>query len=163
VIKEFLTRAGDFIRKIIDYSYPPFRKFVPQQIFHYGISGGINLVFDWVLYFLIFNFVLRKQMLDLVFVTLSSHVAAFALKFPITLLSGFFLQKYVTFSYSIDTKGRVQLLRYFGIVIVNVVIYYFGLKFFVESVGLFPSIANVIMSIFTSIVGYAGQKFFTFK
>jgi len=162
-MKTLLTKIGDFIRKIIDFCYPPFRKFVPLQVFHYGVSGGINLVFDWVLYFLIFNYILHQQMLYLGLVTLSSHVAAFVLKFPITLLSGFLLQKYVTFSYSIDTKGRVQLLRYLEIVIVNIVIYYLGLKFFVETVHLFPSIANVVVSIITSVVGYFGQKFFTFK
>lgn len=162
-MKELLTKIGEFIQKIIDFFYPPFHKFIPQQVFRYAASGGMNLVFDWVLYFLIFNYLLHKQMLDLGFVTFSSYIATFVIKFPITLLSGFLLQKYVTFSYSVDTKGRVQLLRYFEIVIINIVVYYFGLKFFVEIVHLFPSIANVVVSIITSAVGYAGQKFFTFR
>lgn len=162
-MKDILTKAGDFIRNIIDFFYPPFCKIIPQTVFRYGVSGGINLMFDWVLYFLIFNCLLHQQMLNLGFVTLSSYIATFVIKFPITLLSGFLLQKYVTFSYSVDTKGRVQLLRYFEIVILNITVYYFGLKFFVETVHLFPSIANMVVSIITSIVGYAGQKFFTFR
>jgi len=162
-MRNFLTKTGSFIRKIIDFFYPPFRKFCPKEMFFYGITGAINLVFDWVIFFLIFNFILNQQMLNLGFVTLSSYIATFVFKFPVTLISGFFLQKYVTFSNSIDTKGRVQLLRYFEIVILNIIVYYFGLKFFVETVHLFPSIANVVVSIITSAVGYVGQKFFTFK
>ena len=162
-MKVFLTKIGASIRKLIDHFYSPFRKFVPKEMFHYGVTGAINLMFDWVLFFLIFNYILHQQMLHLCFVTLSSYIATFVIKFPVTLLSGFFLQKYVTFSNSIYTKGRVQLLRYFQIVVLNIVVYYFGLKFFVETIRLFPSIANVVVSIITSAVGYLGQKFFTFK
>ncbi|MCL2596593.1 MAG: GtrA family protein [Paludibacter sp.] len=162
-MKDLLTNIGTFIRKVIDFFYPTFRKYIPHEIFLYGVTGAINLVFDWVIFFLIFNCILHQQLLHLGFVTFSSYIATFVIKFPITLLSGFFLQKYVTFSDSTYTKGRVQLLRYFEIVVLNIVVYYFGLKFFVETIRLFPSIANIVVSIITSAVGYLGQKFFTFK
>lgn len=160
-MKKILTKLGAFIRKIIDYFYPPFKRFVSVQIFRYAVSGGINLVFDWVLYFFIFNFILKQQMLHLGFVTLSSHIATLAIKFPIVLLSGFLLQKYVTFSES-QLRGRIQLIRYFSIVIVNLFLNYIGLKFFVDVMRLFPSIANVVVSLLTTVVSYFGQKKFSF-
>lgn len=162
-MKNFLTKTGNFIRRLIDRFYPPFRHVVPLQLFRYGVSGGLNLLFDWALYFFIFNFVLQKQMLNLGFVTLSSHIAPLALKFPITLLSGFLLQKYVTFSYATETRGRIQLVRYLTVVALNLLLNYAGLKFFVEIVGLFPSVANVVVSLVCTVISYIAQKRFTFK
>ena len=122
-----LKDSGKSIRRIIDFFYPPFRKFMTIQFFRYGITGSVNLVFDWVLYFFIYNFVLRHKMLELGFVTLSSHIAALVFKVPIVLLSGFLLQKYVTFSSS-SLNGRVQLFRYSIVFFANLCISYFGMK-----------------------------------
>jgi putative flippase GtrA len=157
-----LIDSGKLIRGIIDFFYPPFRKFMTLQFFRYGATGSANLVFDWVLYFFIYNFVLRKKMLDLGFVTLSSHIAALAIKVPIVLLSGFLLQKYVTFSSS-DLNGRVQLFRYSIVFFINLCISYFGLKLLVDGFNLYPSPSNVLISIVTVFVSYFSQKLYTFK
>jgi len=161
-MNDILTMAGGFIRGIIDFFYPPFRKIMTLQFFRYGVTGSANLVFDWVLYFLIYNFVLWHKMLDLGLVTLSSPIAALAIKVPIVLLSGFLLQKYVTFSSS-DIIGRVQLFRYSIVFFANLGISYFGLKLLVDGFNLYPSPSNVIISILTVFISYFSQKLFTFK
>ncbi len=150
------------LRDCIDFFYPPFSRYMDIQFFRYGAVGVSNLVFDWVLYFAIYNFVLQKQMLSLGFVTLSSHVAGLAIKFPIVLLSGFLLQKFVTFSSS-ELRGRIQLFRYLIVFFVNVVINYIGLKFFVDFLGFYPTPSNMIVSSLTIIVSYFSQKHYTFK
>lgn len=132
------------------------------QFFRYGATGSANLVFDWVLYFLIYNFVLRKQMLELGFVTISSHIAALAIKVPIVLLSGFLLQKYVTFSSS-GLNGRVQLFRYSIVFFANLCICYFGMKLLVDGFNIYPSPSNIIISIVTVFISYFSQKLYTFK
>lgn len=153
---------GDWIRPVIDFFYPPFRKYMTLQFFRYGVTGVINLGFDWVLYFFIYNFVLQHHMLDLGFVTLSSHIAALGIKFPIVLVSGFLLQKYVTFSYS-DLKSRVQLFRYLVVFVVNLALNYLGLKLFVDYFGLFPTPSNMIISVLTIGFSYFSQRYYTFK
>lgn len=157
-----LIDSGKSIRRIIDFFYPPFRKFMTLQFFRYGVTGSANLVFDWVLYFFIYNFVLRKKMLELGFVTLSSHVAALAIKVPIVLLTGFLLQKYVTFSSS-GLNGRVQLFRYSIVFFANLCISYFGIKLLVEGFNIYPSPSNVIVSIVSVFISYYSQKLYTFK
>ena len=154
--------TGRLIRRMIDFFYPPFRKFMTLQFFRYGITGSANLVFDWVLYFLIYNYVLRKKMLDLGFVTLSSHIGAWAIKVPIVLLSGFLLQKYVTFSSS-SLTGRVQLFRYSIVFFINLGISYFGMKLLVDGFSIYPSPSNIIISILTVFISYFSQKLYTFK
>jgi len=156
-----LTFFG-LIRRIIDFFYPPFRKYMTINFFRYGVTGSMNLVFDWVLYFLLYNFVLRHKMVDLGFVTISSHIATLGIKFPISMISGFLLQRYVTFSHSV-IRGRVQLVRYMIVVLINLLINYAGLKLLVDYFGLFPTPSNMIVSILTIGISYMSQKHYTFK
>ena len=132
------------------------------ELFRYGATGAANLVFDWLLYFSIFHFILRQQMLYLGFVTLSSHIAALAFSFPISFMSGFLLQKYVTFNNS-DLRGKVQLFRYGIVVVANLVINYIGLKLFVDVFGWFPTPSKMAITIVATGVSYISQKKFTFK
>lgn len=120
------------------------------------------MLFDWVLYYLIYNYVLFQQPLDLGFIMVRSDIAAFTIKFPITLLTGFLLQKYVTFSLAKASRGRVQLFRYFLVVLINLAVNYAGFHLFVDIFRFYPSITNAVISVITSIFSYFAQKKFTF-
>lgn len=161
-MKRFFEIIGQWITKMVDFFYPPFRKYMTLQFFRYGVTGVANMAFDWILYFVTFHFILEKQMLDLGFETLSSHIAAMVIVFPVTFTSGFLLQKYVTFSAS-EIKGRVQVFRYLTVVLANLLINYIGLKLLVDVVGLFPTPSKMIVTIITTIFSYFSQKKFTFK
>jgi len=100
--------------------------------------------------------------LHLGFVTLSSHIAALAIKFPIILLTGFLLQKYVTFTAS-SLRGRTQLFRYLNVVLINLAINYIGFKIMVDVFGFYATLSNMAISIFTVFVSYFSQKKYTFK
>lgn len=150
------------IRKIIDWLYAPFRRWCSEEFFRYGVCGAGNMVLDWVLYFLVYNFVLRHRMLDLGFVTLSSHIAALCIVFPVTLFTGFWLNKYVTFTRSTLHGGR-QLIRYISIVILNLAVNYFGLKLLVDVCGVYPTPSKMIITVITVAISYFGQKYFSFR
>ncbi len=159
--KAFIT-FGNIIRRIIDFFYPPFQKYISISLFRYGFTGAANLVFDWFLYFVIYNFVLRHEMLNLGIVTLSSHIAAMTIKIPIILFSGFILQKYVTFSNS-KLSGKTQLFRYSTVFIINLAINYLGLKILVDLFDFWPTPSNMIISILTIFLSFLSQKNYTFK
>lgn len=161
-MRKLFEKIGNWIIIAIDFFYPPFSKYITRQFFRYGATGVANLLFDWVLYFFIFNFVLQKQMLHLGFVTFSSHIATLVIKFPITLTTGFLLQKYVTFTNSTNS-GHEQLFRYYLIAFINLGLNYVGLKIFVDLLHFFPSIANAVVSVLVTIFSYFSQKKFTFK
>jgi putative flippase GtrA len=82
--------------------------------------------------------------------------------FPITVLTGFLLQKYVTFSNSY-LRGGVQLFRYFLVVIANLMINYAGLKLLVDGLHFYPTPWKMIITVFTVIFSYLSQKKFTFN
>ena len=162
-MRSFLTKIGLLFQRMIDYTYPPFRKLFSQQLYRYGVCGGSNVVFDWVLYFLVYNFVFKPRLVDLGFITLSPHIASLIIIFPITTLSGFLLQKYVTFTNSSDLRGRVQLIRYLLVVLANLLINYVGLKIFVDGLDFYPTPSKMIITIIAVICSYIGQRKFTFR
>lgn len=161
-MKKFFEIIGNWIRMIIDLFYPPFRKYMTLQFFRYGVTGVANMVFDWILFFIVYHYVLEQKMLHLGFVTLSSYIATLFIVFPITFLSGFLLQKYVTFNNS-TLKGKIQIIRYLAVVIANLVLNYAGLKIFVELMGFFATPSKMIITVVTTIFSYFSQKKYTFK
>lgn len=162
IMRKFFTKIGHWIQHAIDFTYPPFRKLISPQLYRYGVCGGANVVFDWVLYFLVYNFIIEYRNVNLGVVTLSPHIATLILIFPIVTFSGFLLQKYVTFTAS-DLRGSVQLVRYLMIVFANLLINYVGLKIFVDGLDFYPTPSKMIITIITVICSYIGQKKFTFK
>ena len=164
-----MDKLAQIITKIIDFFYPPFRKIMSEQLFRYAACGGGNLVLDWVLYFLIYNFVIGHEIVNLQFTihnlqftqALTPHIATLCIVFPITLLTGFWLQKYVTFTGS-NLHGARQLGRYILIVAVNLAINYFGLKLCVDIMGWYPTPSKMCITLVTVAISYFGQKYFTF-
>lgn len=150
------------IIQFIDFFYIPFRKYIPLETFRYAATGGFNTVLDITLYFVCYNFVLDKNIVDLKIVAISPYIAAFLIVFPITFLTGFLLAKYITFTNS-EIRGRVQLIRYMLSVSGSVVLNYVFLKFLVEFGGLWPTLAKLITTGIVVIYSFFVQKFFTFK
>ena len=152
----------NILLKIIDFFYRPFSRLIPLQIFRYGVSGSANMVLDWILYFIFYNYIFRHQNFSLGFVTISPHIAAFIIVFPITLLTGFWLAKYISFKDS-TIRSRTQLVRYAFVVVMNILINYICLKFFVDFCKFYPTPSKIITSFITVIFSFFMQKFFTFK
>jgi len=152
----------DIIILIIDFFYTPFRKYIPIETFRYAATGGFNTLLDITLYFVCYNFVLDKNIVDLHLIAISPYIAAFLIVFPITFLTGFILAKYVTFTSS-EIRGRIQLFRYVISVSGSIVLNYVFLKFFVEVAGFWPTLAKIITTCLVVIYSYFIQRFYTFK
>lgn len=161
-LAQIITKITDFFYNFAEKMVPGFSKMMSREFFRYGFCGGGNMVLDWVLYFLVYNFVLRHEMLHLGFVTLSSHIATLCIVFPITLLTGFWLNKYVTFTQS-SLRGWHQLYRYIVIVIINLAVNYFGLKLFVDVCGFYPTPSKMLVTVITVAISYFGQKYYSFR
>lgn len=165
-----MKKIAQKITKIIDFFYPPFRKWMSPQVFRYAACGGGNLVLDWLLYFITYNYIVGHEIVNLQFSifnyqfsqALTPHIAALCIVFPITLLTGFWLQKYVTFTRS-NLHGLRQLGRYTLIVALNLAINYYGLKLLVETAGWYPTPSKIIITLFTVLISYFGQKYYTFR
>ena len=165
-----MNKLAHFITKIIDFFYKPFNKWVSEQFFRYAACGGANMVLDWVLYFLIYNFIIGHELVTLQFSifnfqftqVLTPHIATLCIVFPITLFTGFWLNKYVTFTQS-SLHGFRQLMRYISIVALNLAINYFGLKLCVDVWGWYPTPSKMFITIITVVISFFGQKYYSFR
>ena len=161
---------AQIITKIVDFFYRPFSKFIPQQLFRYAACGGGNMVLDWVLYFLIYNFVIGHELVyislpfasNLSPICLTPHILTFLIVFPITLLTGFWLNRNITFTQS-SLRGYKQLWRYILIVALNLLVNYLGLKICVDILGFYPTPSKMLITIVTVAISFFGQKYFSFK
>lgn len=156
------SKCKNIIIAISNFFYKPVQKFVPELTFRYAFTGGINTSFDIILYFLFYNFVLKKQNIQLPFITISSHIASFLIVFPITFTTGFLLAKYVTFTQSV-LRGRKQLFRYGLTVFGSIILNYVFLKLFVEACHIWPTISKIITTIIVITYSYFMQKYFSFN
>jgi len=156
------SKVRDIILIIIDWFYPLVSRFIPRETFLYLVCGGGNTLLDIFLYFISYNYILDKQMLDLGFVSISPHIAAFMISFCITFPLGFLLAKYITFSQS-DLRGRIQLFRYGVTVFMCIIMNYVFIKLFVEIFHWYPTMSKIVTTLIVAIYSYFSQKHYTFK
>ncbi len=151
------------ILQVVDYFYPPFKKLMPLQTFRYAACGGTNTAFGIFLYFIAYNYIFQKQVVELGFVALSPYIAAeYLFSIWITFPLGFYLSKYVVFPESEIKKG-IQLFRYFLTLAGAIILKYLLLKLFIEVFEWYPTPSNMATSVFVISFSYFSQRFFSFK
>ncbi len=148
----------------IDWFYfAPFTKLMPRQTFRYAACGALNyIVLDPLLYAIIYNFILKQQILDLGVVAISAHVASLVFVFPITFFNGFWLNRNVAFVGSPLTQG-LQLVRYSLTIVGSIVLSYLLLKLFVEVCGIWATPSKLLTTLCTTVYSYVASKYFAFR
>ncbi len=150
------------IISFIDFFYPLFSRIMPLQTFRYAACGGANTVADIVMYSIGYNFILHKHDVDLGFLVIKPHIASILIAFCISFPMGFFLMRNVVFTQS-TLHGRVQLFRYFLLVVICLLLNYVFIKLFVEQFHIYPTMAKILTTIIVVAFSYLTQKHFTFK
>ena len=146
----------------IDLFYPPFRKLMPEQTFRYAVCGGTNTVLGLAIYFISYQYILKKENLDLGFFAFKPHIAALFISFCVNFVIGFMLMKFVVFVDS-NLKGRIQLIRYFLAFLFNLLLNYVLLKCFVEIWHWDVLLSQFITTCIVVTISYLSQKHFSFK
>lgn len=134
-----------------------------KQTFRYAAAGGSNTVFDIVLYSVAYNYILKKEILHIGYLAISPYIAAFLITFPITVVTGFLLARYVVFPEATGTKKRIQLTKYLLVVFICILLNYVFLKFFVEVFGWWPLPSKIATTFFVVAFSYFSQKKFAFR
>ncbi|MBO9571079.1 MAG: GtrA family protein [Chitinophagaceae bacterium] len=152
----------EWIISVIDFFYVPFRRFMPVQTFRYAVCGGGNTMLDIFLYFISYNFIFNKQIVYTPIGAMQPHIAAFLMSFVISFPTGYLLNRFIVFPGSV-LKGRIQLFRYFLLVLLCIFLNYFFIKLFVEQFHIYPTISKMLTTIIVVSFSYLTQKNFTFK
>lgn len=135
---------------------------MPLQTFRYAACGGANTIADIVMYAIAYNFILHKQPIDLGFFLVRPHTASVFIAWCVSFPMGFFLMRNVVFTES-TLHGRVQLFRYFLLVMICLGLNVVFIKLFVEQCHLYPTVAKILTTIIVVGFSYFTQKNFTFK
>ena len=149
------------IIQILEWFYPFFKRLMPKQTFMYAACGGGNTFFGLFVFFISYNFIFKKQLVHLPFLTISPHIAAMIVSFLVTFPIGFYLARNVVFSGS-SLRGRHQLIRYFATALGSVILNYINLKILVEIFRIYPTISQIINTVIVVTFSYLAQKYFAF-
>ncbi|MFD0941871.1 GtrA family protein [Pedobacter boryungensis] len=147
---------------VIDFFYPPFKKWFSLHTFRYMAAGGITAATGIIGYFLIYNYVLHQQDVTIGSYLITAHIAALAIESVSTFIVGFTLNKYLVFTQS-NLKGRIQLFRYATVVATNILLNYALMKILVDGFQFYPTIAKTLITIILAVFSYFSQKYFSFR
>jgi putative flippase GtrA len=135
---------------------------MPLQTFRYAACGGFNTILDIALFFIAYNFIFDKEVVFVSSIAISPHIAAFLSAFIVTFPLGFYFSRYVVFTGS-NLRGRIQLLRYFLLVLACIALNYMFLKILVEQFHIYATVSKIITTVIVVSFSYFTQKHFTFK
>lgn len=134
-----------------------------MQVFRYGVCGGTNTALSTLWYYIGYNFVFKKQPLNLFFFAVPSFLAAeYCFAIWITYPLGYYLRRYIIFEGS-QLKGSVQLFRYVLVLSGMILLNYVLLRLFIEGFNWYPTFSKAVTTIFIVIYSYFAQLFFAFK
>lgn len=155
-------RIADCIGKIIDSCYiRPWSLMLSREVFRYGVCGGVNMMLDIIWYYIIYHYVVALQYIDLGFIVISPHVASLVIVFPITFLTGFWLNRNVAFRATHFGQGR-QLVRYALTVCGSILLNYVCIKLFVEVCAIWATPAKALTTIISTLYSYLMGRYYTF-
>ena len=151
-----------FALAVIDFFYPPFKRWFSLHTFRYLASGGFTAATSIVAYFIIYNYILNQKDIQVADVLITAPIAALGLEALFTFAVGFMLNKYLVFTQS-NLKGRIQLFRYATVFGTNILLNYALLKILIEGFNFYPSVAKAIITIVLAFFSYFSQKYFSFR
>ncbi|HAK31672.1 MAG TPA: phenylalanine 4-monooxygenase [Sphingobacterium sp.] len=142
----------------------PYLRFIDFQKFKYVFWGCANVGLNWVLYFVLFNFVTEKQNISIFgIVTISPYIFSFLLSFVITFFSGFFLNCFIVFNENKNNGIYTMLGRYLFSNLGSLLINYLLLKLFVEQFLWYPTPSQILCTFIVTVYSFLMQKKFTFS
>ena len=161
-MNQLFELLASFVRGVLDFFYPLFRRFMPLQTFRYLVTGSTNTLLGIVVYFISYSFWFQWTVFNLGFYAFKAHSAALLASFMVTFPLGFFFSKFVVFSDS-HLRSRIQLFRYFMICVFNLFLNYLLLKVQVEVLLIDPLLAQFFTVTGVVIFSYLAQRNFSFK
>ena len=151
------------ITKAIDFVYiKPLRAIVPQQVFRYLACGAATAFLDAVWYYIIYHHIVCEQFINLGFVVVSPHIAALCVVFPITFLTGFWLNRNIAFRVN-DLSSLPQLAKYALTVAGSILLNYACMKFFVEVCGVWATPSKLLTTAVCAVYSFIVGRYFTFR
>jgi putative flippase GtrA len=135
---------------------------ISRQLFRYGVCGATNMTLDTLWYYVIYHYIIALRYIDLGVVVVSPHIASLIIVFPITFLTGFWLNRHVAFQVT-AYRTRGQLIRYALSVVGAILLNYVLMKLFVEHCHIWATPSKMLTTVISSVYSFLAAKYFTFR
>jgi putative flippase GtrA len=139
------------------------RKVLDSKVFRYFLSAGIATWVDIIVYFIAFNYIYRKEDIELFdSYVISAPTAALILSYTAGLLTNFFITKYIVFKES-DLETYKQLFRYVLVALVVLFLNYVLMRFLIRQWNWYPTVARAFSAIAIGMFSFIVHKSFSFR
>jgi len=152
----------NFLLRIIDFFYPPFKRIISLQTFRYAVCGGSNALLNLLVFSFSYHFVFKDEVITIIGFAITRYIAAYLLALSISFPVGFILNKYVVFQQS-NLQGKVQFIRYAALTITNIFLDYALLHLLIGYWGLWATPSQAFIIVLLSVISYFYQTYFSFK
>lgn len=152
------------IHFVLDFFYPIFQRFFPYDVYAYLTVGAFNTALNIILFAFFYHYVLPTEGLHVFGMSIASYTVSLVIAFIATVPTGFWLAKHFAFKSTTDPgKSIKQLGKYFLVVLQGLGSDYLLLVGFILFVGIQPTLAKILSTIFVLGVNFLLQKYFTFQ
>ena len=152
-----------YITRIVDFFYAkPLHKIFSQQVFRYLACGATTAALDAVWYYLIYHFIICESTITLCAITISPHIAALCIVFPITFFIGFWLNRNVAFKTTHISSGP-QLAKYALTIIGSIALNYVCMKLLVDVCSIWATPSKMLTTAICAVYSYLAGRYFTFR
>lgn len=134
-----------------------------SKLFRYFISAGLATWVDVVTYFMAFNYLYRKEDIDVMgYYTISAPTASLMLSYTVGLLTNFTLTKLLVFKES-ELETHKQLFRYVLVAILVLGLNYVLMRFLIRQLEWYPTLSRAVSAITIGVLSFMVHKTFSFK
>lgn len=133
-----------------------------HKLIRYGISSAIATSADVLIYFITFNFILKKHDVFLNELVISAPTVSLAISYTCGLLTNFTITKYFVFTES-DLRGHHQLMRYVMVAVLILILNYGFMSFMIKGLLWYPTISRAVSAVVIGFASFAIHKVFSFR
>lgn len=139
-----------------------FNRIYQNKVVRFFLSAGIATVVDVVIYFITITFILENEAVMFFGYHASAHEFSLLISYSCGVTTNFLLTKYAVFNES-TLAGRKQFSRFALIAGIGFFANYGLLRFFVEILNVWPTLARIFSALSLGLLAYYIHKIFTFK
>lgn len=138
------------------------KKIYHNKVFRYFIAAGLATVVDISVYFVMFNFILKKVAVPVLGFEFQAPTVSLAVSYSCGLVTNFSITKFFVFHES-TMKTRYQLIRFVGVAVMILGMNYLLMTFLIRELGWFPTVARTFSALSIGVLSFTLHKTFSFK
>lgn len=140
-------------------------KIYHSKVFRYFIAAGLATVVDITVYFVMYNYILKKQVVPVPFLNdfvFQAPTVALMISYSSGLVTNFTITKLFVFHES-TLRTHYQFFRFVGVAFLILGLNYLLMTFLIRQLGWFPTIARTFSALSIGVLSFTLHKTFSFK